>query len=229
MTSDMAFECLLVSRDPGVVCVMNKLLDNLSISTKVCFSTSKAFDQLAGRNTDLVIVDWDDDSAELLAGIRKSNGWRKPTVVALSPDDCTVRGADIVLPKPVTDKSGARSLKAAYSRMLYDHRRHTRYALMSRVMATDERGRSVEATILDIGDGGVGLSTKEEFAVGDVLSFRLLLPGAERAIYIQARVQWTREYGAIGCEFLRIPPVDLNILHDWLKSKNQIKKPLVAV
>ncbi|MGA9509716.1 MAG: PilZ domain-containing protein [Candidatus Sulfotelmatobacter sp.] len=208
---------------------MNKLLDNLSISTKVCFSTSKAFDQLAGRNTDLVIVDWDDDSAELLAGIRKSNGWRKPTVVALSPDDCTVRGADIVLPKPVTDKSGARSLKAAYSRMLYDHRRHTRYALMSRVMATDERGRSVEATILDIGDGGVGLSTKEEFAVGDVLSFRLLLPGAERAIYIQARVQWTREYGAIGCEFLRIPPVDLNILHDWLKSKNQIKKPLVAV
>ena len=229
MTSDMAFECLLISRDPAVVCVMNKLLDELSISTKVCLSPSRAFDQLAGRNTDLVIVDWDEDSAELLTGIRKSNGWRKPTVVAVSPSNCTVRGADIVLPKPVTDSSVTKSLKAAYSRMLYDHRRHTRYALMSKVTVTDERGRSIEAIILDIGDGGVGISVKEEFAVGDVLCFRLLLPGADRTIYIQARVQWTRAYGALGCEFLRIPPVDLNILSDWLTGKNQIKKPLGAM
>lgn len=208
---------------------MNKLLDELSISTKVCLSPSRAFDQLAGRNTDLVIVDWDEDSAELLTGIRKSNGWRKPTVVAVSPSNCTVRGADIVLPKPVTDSSVTKSLKAAYSRMLYDHRRHTRYALMSKVTVTDERGRSTEAIILDIGDGGVGISVKEEFAVGDVLCFRLLLPGADRTIYIQARVQWTRAYGALGCEFLRIPPVDLNILSDWLTGKNQIKKPLGAM
>jgi len=225
----MAFECLLISRDPAVVCVMNKLLDGLSISTKVCLSPSRAFDQLAGRNTDLVIVDWDEDSAELLTGIRKSNGWRKPTVVAVSPSDYPVRGADIVLPKPITDSSGTKSLKAAYSRMLHDYRRHTRYALMSKVTMTDERGRSTEATILDIGDGGVGISTKEEFMVGDVLSFRLLLPSAVRTIYIQARVQWTRGYGAIGCEFLRIPPVDLNILHDWLTGKNQIKKPVGAL
>jgi CheY-like chemotaxis protein len=229
VTSDMAFECLLISRDPAVVCVMNRLLDDFSISTKVCLNTSEAFDQLAGRNTDLVIVDWNEESAELLTGIRKSNGWRKPTVVAVSPNDCTLRGADIVLSKPVTDKSGARSLKAAYSRMLYDHRRHTRYALMSKVMATDERGRSIEVTILDIGDGGIGISTKEQFIVGDVLCLRLLLPGADRTIYIQARVQWTREYGALGCEFLRIPPVDLNILHDWLRSKNQIKKPVISL
>jgi hypothetical protein len=208
---------------------MNKLLDGLSISTKVCLSPSRAFDQLAGRNTDLVIVDWDEDSAELLTGIRKSNGWRKPTVVAVSPSDYPVRGADIVLPKPITDSSGTKSLKAAYSRMLHDYRRHTRYALMSKVTMTDERGRSTEATILDIGDGGVGISTKEEFMVGDVLSFRLLLPSAVRTIYIQARVQWTRGYGAIGCEFLRIPPVDLNILHDWLTGKNQIKKPVGAL
>lgn len=225
----MAFECLLISRDPAVVCVMNKLLDSLSISTKVCLSTSRAFDQLAGRNTDLVIVDWDEDSAELLTGIRKTNGWRKPTVVAVYPSEYTVRGADIVLPKPITDSSGAKSLKAAYFRMLYDHRRHTRYALMSKVTVTDERGHSTEATILDIGDGGVGISTKAEFTVGDVLCFRLPLPSADRTIYIQARVQWTREYGALGCEFLRIPPVDLNILHDWLTGKTQIKKPVGAL
>jgi CheY-like chemotaxis protein len=225
----MSFECLLVSRDPAVVCVMNKLLERFSISTNICLNSSKAIDQLSAGGTDLVIVDWEDDSVEFVSRIRKVSGWQKPTVVAVSPTDCRATGADFVLRKPVSDESGARSLKAAYSRMLYDYRRHTRYAVMSTVSATDEKGRVVNVMVLNIGDGGVGLSTKEEFKIGDTLSFRLLLPATDRSIYIQARVQWTRTYGAVGCEFLRIPPVDLNILHDWLTNRNQIKKPVVEI
>jgi PilZ domain-containing protein len=229
MTSDMAFECLLVSRDPSVVCTMNRLLGNLSISTNICLSSSKAFDQLSDGGTDLIIVDWEDDSADLLHRLQKSARWQKPIVVAVSALDCRMPGAHVVLRKPVTDVSGAKSLKAAYSKMLYDYRRHKRYALMSSVQATDANNRSVDVTITDIGDGGLGLSSKEEFAIGAVLSLRLLLPGSPRPIYIEARVQWTRNYGAAGCEFLRIPPVDLNILHDWLKSKTQIKSPLIEL
>lgn len=229
MTPEMSFECLLVSRDPGVVCVMNKLLDKLSISTNICLSSSKAFDQLSGGSTDLVIVDWEDDSAEFLNRARKFSGWQKLTVVAVSSTDCRVPGADVMLRKPVTVESDAKSLKAAYSRMLHDHRQHARYALMSAVAAIDDKGRALSVTITDIGDGGIGLSTNQELTVGDRLSFRVLLPATDRAIYIQARVQWTRQYGAVGCEFLRVPPVDLNIPHDWLKSRNQIKKPVVEI
>jgi hypothetical protein len=65
--------------------------------------------------------------------------------------------------------------------------------------------------------------------IGDELSFRLLLPGEKRDISVHSRVLWTREYGAVGREFLPIPPVDLDILHDWLKRKSQVKKPLIAV
>jgi len=229
MTPEMAFECLLVSRDPSVVCTMNRLLGNLSISTNLCLSSSKAFDQLAEGSTDLIIVDWEDDSADLLHRIRKSVKWQKPTVVAVSSQDCPVPGAHVVLRKPVTEASGAMSLKAAYSRMLYDYRRYARYALMSSVQATNENNQSVDVTLTDIGDGGVGLSSKVEFEVGDVLCFRLLLPGTPRPIYIEARVLWTRNYGASGCEYIRIPPVDLNILDDWLRSRAQIKKPLVEI
>lgn len=229
MTPDMAFECLLVSRDPGVVSIMNKLLSNLSIAVNICVNSLKAFDQLSEGSTDLVIVDWEDDSAEFLGRIRKSRGWQKPTVVAVSSEDDSVSGADIFLPKPVTSEAGAKSLKVAYSRMIYDHRRHTRYALMSAARAISDKNQSVDVTITDIGDGGVGLSVKQEFNIGDTLSFHLLLPGTARAIYIQTRVRWTRRYGAVGCEFLRIPPADLNILHDWLTTKNQIKKPVVAI
>jgi hypothetical protein len=226
MTPEMAFECLLVSRDPSVVCTMNRLLRNLSINTNTCISSSKAFDQLS-EGTDLIVVDWEDDSADLLHRIRRSGRWHKPTVVALSSQDYSVSGAHVVIRKPLTESSGAASLKAAYSRMLYDYRRHSRYALMSAVQASNGNNQSVDVTITDIGDGGVGLSSKEQFAVGDTLCFRLLLPGTPKPIYIEARVQWTRDYGVGGCEYVRIPPVDLNILHDWLKSKGQIKKPSV--
>jgi hypothetical protein len=75
----------------------------------------------------------------------------------------------------------------------------------------------------------VGLKTNKQLTIGETLSIRLLLPGLTRDIYLQVRVLWTREYGAAGCEFLRIPQVDSDILHDWLKGKSQIKKPLIAV
>ena len=229
MTPDMAFECVLVSRDTHVVGIVNKLLDHLSISTNICVSSATALDRLAEGSADLVIVDCGDDSAELIGDIRKARGWRKPTVVAVSASDCPALGADVLLHKPVTAEACADSLRAAYSRMVHDHRRHSRYAVMSTVRATDDKGQSVDVTITDIGDGGVGLNAKQDFQSGDTLSFHLLLPGTGRAIFIEARVQWARQYGAIGCEFLHIPAADLNILHGWLNNKNQIKKPAAKI
>lgn len=229
MTSDMAFECLLVSRDLGVLCTMNKVLKNFSIATNICFTSSKAADYLAAGSTDLIIVDWDDSTAQLLSNIQNSGGWQKPTVVAVSALNQATPGVDLVLRKPVSAASCTKSLKDAYTKMLRDHRRHARYSLMAPVTAEDQNHRSVAITVMDIGDGGIGLMTKELLTVGDVLSFQLSLPGASKAIHVETRVLWTRQYGAAGCDFLRIPPVDLSILQDWLKLKCCVKEPPVEV
>lgn len=230
MTPDMAFECVLVTRDPGVFGIVSRILRDLSICTDVCLSASKAVTRLATGGTDLVVIDWEEEaSAELLREIWKSGNWQKPTVVAISLEGHSVPGVHFVLKKPVTDEASRQSLLVAYSRMLQDHRRHARYALAASVVATDDRNRTVPVTILDIGDGGVGLRSEEELISGSALSFRLLLPGARRDIHIQARVLWTRKFGRIGCEFIRIPPVDVNILHEWLRSKMQVKKPLTTI
>jgi hypothetical protein len=135
----------------------------------------------------------------------------------------------MLLRKPVTTESGANCLKLVYARMLQDYRRHVRYAVMTPVVATNGENHAVPVTITNIGDGGLGLSTTKKVTVGDVLSFRLLLAGARRAIHVEARVLWTREYGISGCEYVRIPPLDLDILHDWLMRKCQVKKPVVAL
>ena len=229
MTADMAFECLFVSTDAGLFRTAGRILRDLSISIKVCASSSSACDLLGKGSTDLVVIDWDgEESSELMRRIWAGGKYRKPTVVAIASSDSFLPGAHIVLKKPVTAETTQKSFKDAYSRMLLDYRRHTRHTLMLPVVATFDDGRTATVTVTDIGDGGVGLSSKQTFVIGDGLSFRLRLPGLTRDILLHARVLWTRDYGRVGCEFIRIPPVDLMILHDWLKAKVQVKKPLIA-
>jgi hypothetical protein len=230
MTPDGAFECLFISRDPAVFSTMDGLLRDFSVCTNLCLSSSKALGMLTGGSTDLLVVDWEGDaSSDLLQDLWKSGMRHKPTIVAISALDSDIRGAHITLRKPITVESGTKSLKVAYSRMLLDHRLHARYALMLSVHATDDSNRSIVLMVTNIGDGGIGLRVKQKVIIGQVLAFRLLLPGANREIYIQARVRWTRQDGAAGCEFVRIPPVDLSILHDWLKAKARVKKPLISL
>ena len=230
MTSDMAFECLLVSQDPAIFSTVSGILRDLSVCMDVCLTSAKASRVLAKSSTDLLVIDWEGaPSSELLDHVWALAKWHKPTVVAISPWNCQVPRAHVVLQKPVTRDSGAKSLKIAYSKMLMDYRRHARHTLSISVMATDESNKTIPITVINIGDGGVGLSTDARLTIGETISFRLFLPEATRDIFIQARILWTLENGRAGCEFLRIPPVDLQLLFDWLKEKIQIKKPLIEI
>ncbi len=228
MTPEMAFECLLVSHDPAVFCTMDRILQDFSIHTKVCHNPSRAASLLADGSTDLIVIDLEaEHSSELMHQIFESR--QKPTVLGVSAVDCVIPGVHVTLRKPVTPESGAKSLKVAYSRMLRDYRQHTRFALMTPVLATDENGRTLSVTVTNIGEGGVGLTSKEKLAIGSILSFRVPLPGFFSDIFMKACILWTREYGAVGCEFVHIPPFDLKLLHAWLDSKYRFKKPLIPV
>jgi len=230
MTPEMAFECLLVSHDPAVFCTMGRVLQDFSIHTHVCSTPSKAADLLAEGGTDLIVIDLESEhSSELMHQIAESQMRQKPTILGVSSADRVMPGVHIILRKPVTPESGAKSLRTAYSRMLRDYRKHTRFALMTRLLATDGSNRVISGTVTNIGEGGVGLTTQDELEVGSILSFGVPLPGSGTAIHIQARVLWARQYGVVGCEFAHICRGDLLVLHAWLESRYRFKKPLVPV
>ncbi|MGA2003358.1 MAG: PilZ domain-containing protein [Terriglobales bacterium] len=230
MTPEMAFECLLVSHDPAVFGTMDRILQDFSIHTNVCSNASRATNLLAEGSTDLIVIDFEDkDSTELMHLISESCMRQKPTILAVSTVDCAMPGVHVILRKPVTPESGTKSVKTAYSRMVRDYRKHTRFALMAPVLATGENNRTFSVTVTNIGEGGVGLTTKERLAIGSVVCFRVPLPGLGSPIHIQARVVWTRKYGIVGCEFVRIFPGDLLVLHAWLESRYRFKKPLIPV
>jgi hypothetical protein len=169
------------------------------------------------------------DSGELLQRIWEDKRSKKPTMVAISSDNSRIPGAHIVLRKPISHESALKAFKAAYRRMVIDHRKSFRHALMMPIKVRTKNGHEIAAIVTDLGDGGVGLCSKEELAVGDELPIQLRLSGAPREVRVQVRVVWTRDFGRAGCEFVRIPPVDLMILHDWLKSKSVVKQPRIAI
>ena len=226
----MAFECVVFSNDPAVLSTMDPLLRSFSIQTSVCPNTSKAGDLLKEGNTDLIVIDLESASyTELQQQMSKAQARQKATVLAVAAMDRAVPGVHVVLRKPVTAESGLRSLKTAYSRMLQDFRKHTRFALMKSVLATDDKDRTFSLTVTNIGSGGVGVTTKQKLAIGTILSFHVGLPGLDNTISVRARVLWMREYGVAGCEFVHLPLFDTQLLHAWLDSRYRIKKPLISI
>jgi PilZ domain len=224
MTSDMAFECLLVSHDPAVCSTFTRVLSDFSVQSDHCLTSSKAPQLLAKGSHDLIVIDWEGQaSLEALEEIQRMK--RKPTVMAISAEDCPLPGVHVALRKPVTRECAKAYFRVAYSRMLIDHRRRARYALMTSVVAYDEKKRRIPLTVTDIGEGGIGVSSKEKLAVGDVLFLNLTIASDEKPLCLEARVLRTREYGAAGCEFVRMSPADRDTLREWLRQKMPIKKP----
>jgi hypothetical protein len=65
----------------------------------------------------------------------------------------------------------------------------------------------------------VGLALDEKLPIGTILFFAVPLAGVKCEIHVQARLLWTREYGVAGCQFVRVPPGDLQVLYAWLESR----------
>jgi glutaredoxin len=230
MTPEMAFECVLVSDDPTVLSTIEPVLHDFSICSRICPQSRRTGDWLENGGTDLIVVDLEAaNSFDVLKQVQESEMRQKPTILALSVTDGALPGVHIILRKPLTHDSGMTSLKVAYSRMLRDFRKHTRFALMQSVIATDENNRTFSLTVTNIGSGGVGLKVNETIAIGSLLAFRVKLQGLAREISIRARVLWARPYGVAGCEFVHMPSHDVQLLHAWLESRYRIKKPLIAV
>jgi hypothetical protein len=230
MTSDMAFECLLISRDPRVVGLFFPVLKELSMEMNICLRPSKAVEIITEDDTDLIVIDWESSSeyAEVLKRLPNSSGHRKTIVVALSASDCDIANADIVVRKPLTAEAASSALRMAYAKMLHEYRRYVRYPIMITPETAEIPNGSVRMLITDLGYGGLQLTTCDRLAVGDVINCRLRLPDTKRSLEFHGRVLWTMPPGMAGCDFLRISPESLSTLCDWVECKNRIKKPSIG-
>ena len=53
------------------------------------------------------------------------------------------------------------------------------------------------------------------------MTLRVLLPGTNQIIHLEARILWTLHDNRAGAEFVRISTIDADILDGWLKSRHK--------
>lgn len=229
MTPDMNFEALLVSQDRQILKTTLETMEELSIAVNVCKSPSGAFDLLTRRNIDLVILDCDEGNgaAEIAKTVSKLRVCLKTTIAALvdgplSGKQITEAGAHVLIQKPLTANFTSDFRTLVYSRMVWERRRHPRYAVQWLVAAKDSEDRPVPVTMEDISRAGVGLSFAGKLLVDDLLKFSLLLPGTNQVIRFEARVLWSLRDHRAGAKFVSMSTVDADVLDTWLQSRHQV-------
>lgn len=230
MTPEMEFESMLVSQDTKLCTTMYEVLRNFSIRVDHCPNSSSATDAIAKGAHDLVVIEWEENgSSDLVQRIWHLPKKPKPTILAISPDEHSFPGVHFKLRSPVTLESATSSIRAIYFRMLLEYRLNCRYPVMTQSNAQDENGRDFSVMITDIGDGGIGLRSKHKLDIGNALSLSMQLPGVFTTLHVHARVVRSSEDGAAECEMALIPPVDREVLRDWLKKRVRVKKPLIPL
>jgi hypothetical protein len=236
VTSRTAFAGLVVSRNPDLLQMLNRILAEFAIEADFCVRPSRAGERVANPDLDLLIVDWEDGDIAAQITHQVSSGRRnpRPLIVALvdaSTPKHEVRdaGAQLVVEKPVTAASATESIKVAYARMVRDYRRYARHAILNVVTAMREGGGPyLPVTVTNISEGGVGLFTTENLEIGEVLMFPMLLPSTTSSIHIRARVVWTNKPCMAGAQFMNLSAPDLRVLYQWLWSRCQVKGPVLV-
>lgn len=229
MTPEMAFESLLVCGDPDLGCILEDTLAKFSIEVEHSQTAGRTCEIIAERKHELVVIDWEGESSyRLLHAIWNLPKRRVPTILAVSTHDRHIAGAHFTFMKPLESRSITESMRAVYSHMVLDYRVSARFAVMGRVVAQVNGSRTMPLIVTDIGEGGVGLATKEPLSLGDNVSLKLQLPQASAPVHICVRILWVRDYGAAGGYLLSMPPVDRGVLRSWLDAKTQVKKPRIS-
>jgi hypothetical protein len=230
VTPDMKFEALLVSQNLQILRGMSEMMSDLSIDVDLCMMPSRAAELLAKRDVDLLVIDYEKENgaSELVKNLAGSAA-RKMTVAALvdSPglgEQVRQAGVHALVQKPLTSGSRADFRYQVYSRMIHEWREQPRYGVNWLVAATDASDRPVPVRMIDISEKGVGLLFTGKLPVGDVLRFKVLLPGANQIVRFDARVLWTLSNRA-GAEFVNISADHTAVLRKWIQNRHQLNKP----
>ncbi len=230
MTPDMRFEALIVSHNLQILRGMSEIMCDLSIDLDLCMMPSRAVELLAKRDLDLLVIDYEKENgtSELVKSLG-SLAVRKMTVAALVDgsslgEQARQAGVHALVPKPLTSQSRTDFRYQVYSRMIHEWREQPRYGVNWLVAATDAGDRPVPVRLIDITEKGVGLLYTGDLPVGEVLKFKLLLPGTNQFVRFDARVLWTLTNRA-GAEFVIISADHTAVLRKWLQSRYQVNKP----
>jgi len=224
----MALRTLLLSRDPDVVRVFRRALDDLAVEVEVCPRAEMAKNQLTTSKFDSVILDCDDIAMadEVLCSLQTASSNRRAIALALvngitSMREAFAMGAHFVLEKPLTFERANRATRAAVGLMLSEQRRYFRCPLQIKVSLTRAGTPPLVCMSTNLSEGGLALTVPQAIPTTDPVDVKFTLPEMAEPIVAKAEIAWSNGTSTLGLRFIHLPPECRRVLTKWLAARTK--------
>jgi CheY-like chemotaxis protein len=232
----MEVRSLVVCPNAETLAVLAEGLHKVEVTAIACESDLAALDLLWQERFDAVIVDCDalPSGMELVKVVRLASG-RTSVLLALVAGEASLKqafehGANLVLEKPLTAQTVARTLHAARSLMVADQRRYFRLPIEIDVHLHSEAGQTLDVSVktTDLSAGGMALRVPRPIEPRRMLEVSFKPAGMETRVHAEAEVSWSDARGTCGVRFVHIPLEERWAFEKWLTAELQ-KRAIGAV
>ena len=220
----MPLSSMVVSRDWQEVSVLECILGSLNMDVTVEREPQQALIRLSKSMVDALIVDCDlNGSSQFLRELPALEKQAKscPLVLMGGPQqvhDLEDTGALFAFEKPISVDQAVRTLSAARNLIVDGRLRYDGAALEVQVSLKAKASETVEATLVNVSQGGIQIHTDCAVEGGGVqISFAL--PSSKVQLNTPAEVVWKDQRGNIGIRFVKLSAAEKRALQLWLAQQ----------
>jgi uncharacterized protein (TIGR02266 family) len=220
----MTLSSLVLSRDWQEISVLECILGGLHIAVDVESEPERARAKLAKSKIDAVIVDCDlSGTVGFLRGLQDGIVQNSVPMVILSGSKKHKRReserATFVFEKPISVEQAVHTLSAARNMIMEGRLRYHRQALDLRVSLTCGSKKRVQAHLMNLSQGGVGIRVRQPLPTGGPIRVSFALPESKRSLRVEGEVAWMDQRGNVGIRFVDSDQRTKRDLQLWLERE----------
>lgn len=221
----MRLTCLLVVRGSNLLNVLKAALAQARIEVKVSATADDALARLHAVKFDAIMVDCVEfeQGFEVLQGIRRTPPNRRSVVFAIVDEETSLHqraqtGASFVLERPIHPDILTRSIRAAQSLMVAEHRRYFRFRAPMKG-SLSRGGHDLRVDITNISSGGMAVHLDRAMEPGWVGNVEVVMPETHLAVHAKVELVWVNSDLTAGFRFVNIADQIRESLDEWLNQK----------
>jgi CheY-like chemotaxis protein len=218
-------QLLILSQDSELLALLRAILQDVAAeSCHLPVDPARAFESLASRHFDGIILDCDDvaSAKQILARIREGPSNRQSPVVAVLSGTAEMRafrkgGANFCICRPISLENIRTQLNKAFDVIQREHRRYFRYPVSQPLFLGAEKDAVTSARLINVSAEGMAVSVLRPIKLQGTVRSRFDLPSIEPyQVEATADVIWADAEGRVGIKLLNMPSEARRKYSEWL-------------
>jgi hypothetical protein len=223
---------LLVCSDADAIGVLAEAVQQFALSLDVRREVGDTANILARQKFEAVIVDLElgEGAKAVLREVRLSSSNQTAVTFTITAKSAGREagmgmGSTFEFVRPLSIDSVSLTLKAAYGLIVRERRRYVRCPVAVGSTLRTTECAEIKCETVNIGEGGMGLSTSHPFKVREQAMVQFTLPGQPSQFSAELEVCWCDQSGCVGVRFLALSAQDKSGLREWLSARFEESLP----